>query len=103
MGRTVSKVQLENENEEIINPATEDKQDILIDLQKYHINDLGLEDGSDTYFGYEDKDGNWYFKKIDSSNSVTYATVNNNSSITSYSQAKTNYTSLTYNNYSDAF
>jgi len=91
-----------------INPATEDKQDDIISAvgdvtsnSKWFVNDI-LENGTDTYFGKEDKDGNWLFMKIDTNNNFSYATVTNNSSITSYSSAKTNYLTLTYGNYSTA-
>lgn len=58
------------------------------------------------YIGMEDAGGTWCIKKIDSSSTFpvfTYATVTNNSGLTSYTTAWAARTSATYGTYSVAF
>ena len=73
-------------------------------LDKYNTNDI-IESGSVTYICKERADGEWMVLKIDSTtnNVFRYATVLNNSSITTYSDAYTNHATLTYGTYSEAF
>ena len=73
-------------------------------LGEYVTNDVE-ETGVITYVGKEDPVGDWYLQKIDttSGTSIRFASVINNSSITSYSDAWTNRASLTYGTYSQAF
>ena len=73
-------------------------------LGEYNVNDLE-EVGSIQYLGKEDSSGDWYIQKIDSTSgkSIRYATINNNTSITSYSDAWTNRATLTYDTYGTAF
>lgn len=91
-----------------VNPATEEKQDNIITAiqnsggSSYSTNEI-YEDGTDTYFCKEDKDGNWYIKKIDASNVFSHATTTNNSGVTTYQSARDNVTSLTYGTFNQAF
>lgn len=61
--------------------------------------------GSITYIGMEEKNGFWFIKKMDETTGMVlgYATINNNSNYSSYSDAWTNKATLTYGNYSQAF
>ena len=60
-----------------INPATEETlTDIAnhTDIQKYALCEIDDTDSTYTYFGKEDKDGNWFIKRMtNSSNSTVYA------------------------------
>lgn len=59
-----------------------------------------------TYFGKEDKDGNWWIMKIDETGNYSvfsHATKTNNGGVTTYSSAWTNRTTLVYGDYSEAF
>lgn len=73
-------------------------------LGDYVANDIE-ETGSLTYIGFENLDGDYFIQKIDDSSgkSIRFATVVNNASVTSYSDAWTNRATLTYNTYSTAF
>jgi len=72
-------------------------------LGEYRMNDR--EDGADTYIGMEDPDGSWFIQKITESSGtqIRYASIRNNASTTTYSDAWTNRASLTYDTYSVAF
>lgn len=65
-----------------------------------------IDEASDTltYIGKEDGNGAWLVQKIDTSSGTvfTYATVTNNPTYTTYSDAWTARASLTYNIYSTA-
>lgn len=82
-----------------------DSNPLPIDPIEYNTNDIEEASATLTYIGMEDKNGNWYIKKIDTSsgNSFAHATVTNNSSYTDYDTAWTNRATLTYENYGDAF
>lgn len=59
-----------------------------------------------TYVGQEDKDGTWKIIKIDETGNFpvfTYASISNNATKTTYSDAWTDRVTLTYNVYSTAF
>lgn len=81
----------------------------LLKISSYLINDL--DDGDTTsnilYIGLEDPSGNWCVSKFDETTQTLptkqYATVDNNSSTTTYSDAWTNRATLTYNDYSVVF
>lgn len=75
-------------------------------LNAYGTNNIDEASATVVYICKEDADGAWYILKIDSSsnpNSFTYASVINNSTVTSYNDAYTNRASLTYGKYSQAF
>ena len=58
-----------------------------------------------TYVGKELASGDWLIQKIDESSgtSIQYATKKNNSGTSDYSTAWSNRTSLTYQDYQEAF
>ena len=72
---------------------------------KYNINNIDTVSATLMYIGYETGDNLWYIRKIDSSSgyAFTHATILNNALVTTYSDAWTNRTILTYGNYSSAF
>jgi len=55
-----------------------------------------LLDGTDTYLLKEAPDSEWLFQKVTTNSTMSYATVKNNPTVTTYSDAKTAYTTLTY-------
>lgn len=61
------------------------------------------ENGTDTYITKEKADGTWMVMKIDSTVAATYATINNNPTILTATQAQANILTLTYNVLSVAF
>ena len=71
----------------------------------YETNDIIEASTTVIYIGMEDKNGNWWIKKVDTSsnNSFSHATELNNSTITTYSSAITARATLTYGRYSSAF
>jgi hypothetical protein len=73
-------------------------------IGEYRMNDR-VDVGTDTWVGFEDPEGDWIIQKIDQSSgtSIRYATIINNTSTTSYSDAWTNRATLTYGTYSQAF
>lgn len=70
--------------------------------KKYYLVEV-LEDSGNTYLGKQASDGAWLFQKITSADAFTYATIENNATITSYNLAKTNYLTLTYGTPPEAF
>jgi len=59
-----------------------------------------------TYVGLEDKYGKWVIKKIDETGNfplVSYATIINNPTLTTYTLAWAGRVAATYNDYSTAF
>lgn len=66
-------------------------------LADYSVNDM-----TDTYFGFTKPDGTWLVKQV-TDTSVTYATVSNNGTVTSYTDAWTNKATLTYERFDEAF
>jgi len=73
-------------------------------MGEYVVNDIE-EIGALRYLGKEDMVGDWFVQKLDetSGTQIRFATVKNNTSITSYTDAWTNRASLTYGTYSQAF
>ena len=73
-------------------------------VEKWNLNDIE-ETATITYIGQEEKDGDWYLKKIDTSSTVVFshATATNNPSVVTYNSAWTSRASLTYQDYSSAF
>ena len=72
----------------------------------FKVNNVDEAAGSIIYVGREDPDGRWYISKIDESSNpipIQYASIKNNSTRTTYSTAWTNRTTLTYQDYSNAF
>jgi hypothetical protein len=72
-------------------------------VAEYGLNDV-LEVGDVTYLGKEAGEDKWLVLKIDSSSgtSFRYASIKNNSTITTYSDAWSNYATLTYETYPKA-
>jgi hypothetical protein len=66
-------------------------------LADYSVNDM-----TDTYFGFTKPDGTWLVKQV-TDTSVTYATVSNNGTVTSYTDAWTAKATLTYGRFDEAF
>ncbi len=66
-------------------------------LADYSVNDM-----ADTYFGFTKPDGTWLVKQV-TDTSVTYATVSNNGTVTSYTDAWANKATLTYERFDEAF
>ena len=62
-----------------------------------------LEDSGNTYLGKQASDETWLFMKITATNVFTYATIENNASVETYNEAKTNYLTLTYGTPPEAF
>lgn len=100
--------QLKRINGDVINPATEEGISELVTAinssggTTFATNEI-YEDGSDTYFCKESKDGEWYIMKIDENSVFTHATFKNNDTVTSYADARNDVTELTYGAYSEAF
>jgi hypothetical protein len=71
---------------------------------KYHFNDLE-EVGDTIYVGMEASEDDWLVVEVDESSGVAarYATINNNSTITTYSDAWSGRATLTYERYVQAF
>jgi len=71
-------------------------------LEKFFVNDVD-ESSPITYVGMEDAGGNWLVMKIDESSgvSISYATIKNNSDVSSYSNAWSDRASLSYGNFSE--
>ena len=73
---------------------------------KYSINNIDdTTTASVTYIGYEDVSGAWWIKELDETSNIVigHATIINNSSTTSYSDAWNNRASLNYDINSQAF
>jgi len=62
----------------------------------------GTNDIEDPYYGQTTADGTWRILKV-TDTSVTYATVSNNGTVTSYTDAWTNKATLTYERFDEAF
>ena len=72
----------------------------------YGVNNLDDTTTSDVlYIGMENIDGAWAIQKLDETSDldITYATVVNNDTVTTYSDAWTNRDTLTYQDYSIGF
>lgn len=69
-------------------------------LADFSVNDI--EDGTTAYFGKTKPDGTWLVQKV-TDTSVSYATVSNNGTVTSYTDAWTNKATLTYGRFDEAF
>lgn len=63
----------------------------------FNVNDM-----EDPYYGFTDELGSWLVKKVEAA-AVTYATMVNNLSVSTYSDAWTNRASLTYGRFDQAF
>lgn len=59
-------------------------------------------DAATSYFGKTKPDGTWLVQKL-TSTSVSYATVTNNGAVTTYTDAWTNKSTLTYGRFDEAF
>ena len=73
---------------------------------RYHLNDL-YEDSDVMYLGQEASEDDWIIVEMDKSDpnviNFRYATVNNNATITTYSDAWSGRATLTYERYVEAF
>lgn len=89
-----------------VTPIDSNSGDLLGGSSRFSTNDFEEATGSILYVGKESASGEWWLTKIDTSTSalpIQHATVTNNSSVTSYSDAWTNRATLTYSDYSGAF
>lgn len=64
--------------------------------------DFSVNDYTDEYYGYTKPDGTWLVKKV-TDTSLSYATVSNNGTVTSYTDAWTDKATLTYSRFDEAF
>jgi hypothetical protein len=69
-------------------------------LADFSVNDI--EEDVTSYFGNTKPDGTWLVKKL-TDTSVSYATVSNNGTVTTYTDAWTSRATLTYQRYDQAF
>lgn len=69
-------------------------------LADFSVNDI--EDDTTSYFGFTKPDGTWLVKEL-TNTSVAYATVSNNGTVTSYTDAWTDRATLTYGRFDGAF
>lgn len=74
-----------------------------ITLSRYGLNEIA-EVGVITYFGKSDSEGNWLIMKIDETSGTvfSYATIKNNSLVTTYSDAWTNRATINYGIWGEA-
>lgn len=72
----------------------------VADVPTYSVNDI--EEGTTSYFGKTDSDGNWLVMQV-TADEISYATVLNNGSVTTYTDAWSNRLTLTYGRYDEAF
>lgn len=66
----------------------------------WSVNDIS--DGATSYFGKTTSDGQWQIVKV-TDTSVSYATVSNNGTVTSYTDAWTAKNTLNYGRFDEAF
>jgi len=69
-------------------------------IASYQVNDI--EESTTSYFGFSTSAGEWMIKAL-TDTSVSYATVSNNGTVTSYTDAWTDRATLTYGRYDEAF
>lgn len=69
-------------------------------LADFSVNDI--EEATTSYFGYTKPDGTWLVKSL-TDTSVSYATVTNNGSVTTYTDAWTDRAILIYGRFDEAF
>ena len=69
-------------------------------LADFSVNDI--EEDTTSYFGLTKPDGTWLIKSL-TATSVAYATVSNNGTVTSYTDAWTDRATLTYGRFDEAF
>jgi len=75
---------------------------VTTETSRFQENDVELADGDIYYIGGEDINGFWWIKRIDDSGSpipIQHATIKNNPTVTSYTDAWTNRATLTYGDY----
>lgn len=69
-------------------------------IASYQVNDI--EEDTTSYFGFSTSSGDWMVKEL-TDTSVSYATVSNNGTVTSYTDAWTNRLTLTFGRFDEAF
>ncbi len=69
-------------------------------VASYQVNDI--EEATTSYFGFSTTAGDWLVKEL-TDTSVAYATVSNNGTVTSYTDAWTDRATLTYGRFDEAF
>lgn len=69
-------------------------------VTSYQVNDI--EEAATSYFGFSTTAGDWLVKEL-TDTSVAYATVSNNGTVTSYTDAWTGRAGLTYGRFDEAF
>lgn len=81
----------------VVNP-----DETTINPKKYYYKEQLL-DGTDTYILEEALDAEWLTQKLTTNSTMSYATVKNNPTVTTYTAAKAAYTTLTYGTPPEAF
>ena len=76
-----------------------------VDSLKYNSNFIDEASETLTYICMENKNGDWWIKKIDTSsgNSFQHATIANNATVLTYTDAFTDRATLTYGDYGGVF
>ena len=99
-------VQYDSDGNEV-DLATSIKQDeIITKLNTFATSDIDEASATVTYIGKMDADGAWLIMKIDESTNptaLTYATVLNNPTLTSYALGWAGRTTATYGTYAEVF
>lgn len=73
-----------------------------VNPKKYYYKET-LANGTDNYYLKEAPDAEWLTLKITTNSTMSYATVKNNPTVTTYTAAKTAYLTLTYGTPPEAF
>lgn len=73
-----------------------------VNPKKYYYREQ-LVDGTTSYILKEAPDAEWLSQKVTTNNTMSYATVKNNPTVTTYTAAKSAYTTLTYGTPPEAF
>lgn len=66
-----------------------------VNPKEYYYKEL-LVDGTTQYILKESSDSEWLTQKVTTNSTMSYATIKNNPTVTTYSAAKSAYTTLTY-------
>jgi|DEB0MinimDraft_6_1074348.scaffolds.fasta_scaffold03321_4 hypothetical protein len=103
VGTSGNQVDVTGDGKLEVNASVSATIDAVVD--KWNVNDIEEASTTITYIGQEEKDGDWYLKKIDTSSAAifSHATATNNPSVLTYSNAWTSRASITYGDYSTAF
>ena len=99
----IKKTNIKNVANDVINPATEEKQDAIVAIQQDNLDIYKASDEDNTatydYYGYLDKDGNWIIEQIDNI-TLAHRYIKGTSD---YTTNWTNRVSLTYGYFNNIF